>query len=80
MVRSIIVLAVAFAGVAGAAEHEKGADRIVAPSEYVEDIETAGDTGGVMDEVDSAEAQAEAAEAAAKKAADEKAADDDGVR
>ena len=70
MLRSIVAvgLVVGLAGVAYAGSHEKEGDGIVAPSEYVEDIETPGDTGGVMDEVDSAEAQAEAAEAAAKKA------------
>ena len=69
MLRSIVVvgLAVGLVGVAYAGSHDKEGNGIVAPSEYVEDIETPGDTGGVMDEVDSAEAQAEAAEAAAKK-------------
>lgn len=64
-----IVVAIGFTGVAHASSHEKDGGGIVAPSEYLEDIETPGDTGGVMDEVDSGAAQAEAAEAAAKKAA-----------
>ena len=38
------------------------ADRIVPPSEYVEDIETPGKTGGVETEADAEDAQAEAAE------------------
>jgi hypothetical protein len=77
---SAIVFAMAVAGVAYAGSPEDDGNRIVAPSEYLEDIETPGDTGGVMDEVDSGAAQAEAAEAAAKKAADGKkaAADDEG--
>lgn len=37
-------------------------NEIVAPSAYLEDIETPGSNGGVMDEVDSAQAQAEAME------------------
>ncbi len=79
MFRSICVavLAVSVAGAAYAGSHEDGGNGIVAPSEYVEDIETPGDTGGVMDEVDAGAAQAEAAEAADKKAAAAKAADDD---
>lgn len=70
MLRSMLAvgLAAGLVGVAHAGSPEKEGNGIVAPSEYVEDIETPGDTGGVMDEVDSAEAQAEAAEAAAKKA------------
>ena len=75
MIRSMMVPRVAplFAFVAFSlaapvqAEEKQG---VVAPSEYLEDIETPGDTGGVMDEVDSAEAQAEAA-AKAKKSAGE---------
>lgn len=74
-----LVLALAFAGTAQAEDSKKDGNGIVAPSQYVEDIENPGDTGGVMDEVDSGEAQAEAAEAAAKKTMDEKApADDEG--
>jgi hypothetical protein len=54
------------AGHAAAAEDAPAAgDRIVPPSEYVEDIETPGETGGVEDEVDAADAQAEADGAAA---------------
>ncbi|MDG2306535.1 MAG: hypothetical protein P8R42_18175 [Candidatus Binatia bacterium] len=64
-----IVLTVSFAGASHAGSHEKEGGGIVAPSEYVEDIETPGDTGGVMDEVDAGAAQAEAAEAASKNAA-----------
>lgn len=72
-----ITIALALAGAAHAGSHDMNeGNGIVAPSEYVESIETEGDTGGVMDEVDSAEAQAEAAEAAKKKAA-AKAADAD---
>ncbi len=82
MLRSIcaVVLAVSVAGVAHAGSHEDGGSGIVAPSQYVEDIETPGDTGGVMDEVDAGQAQAEAAEAAAKKkaAAAKSAAEDEG--
>jgi hypothetical protein len=56
-----------------AADPADSGDRIVAPSEYLEDIETPGTEGGVEDEVDSAEAQAEAAErkAEAQKKAEE---------
>ena len=66
MTRSVMVrrLAPFFAAVAFAfvgSVHAEEGQGIVAPSEYVEDIETPGDTGGVMDEVDSAQAQAEAA-------------------
>jgi hypothetical protein len=65
-----VILAIAAlllgAGHAAAAEDAPAAgDRIVPPSEYVDDIETPGETGGVEDEVDAADAQAEAAEAAA---------------
>lgn len=70
MLRTIfaVVMALSLVGTAYAGSHEKEGNGIVAPSEYVEGIETEGDSGGVMDEVDSAEAQAEAAEAAKKKA------------
>ncbi|MBM4268589.1 MAG: hypothetical protein FJ144_18590 [Deltaproteobacteria bacterium] len=62
-------LAFAIAGCSGTADKgAAGRDEIVAPSEYLEDIETEGNVGGVEDEADSADAQAEAAEAAAKKA------------
>jgi hypothetical protein len=50
------------------AEAPAAKDRIVPPSEYVEDIETPGTTGGVEDEVDAADAQAEAATAEATSA------------
>lgn len=79
MLRTIFVLmlSVGVASAAYAGSHENEGNGIVAPSEYVEDIETEGDTGGVMDEVDAGEAQAEAAEAAQKKAEAAKAAADD---
>lgn len=67
-----LTIALTLAASAYAGSHENdGGNGIVAPSEYLEDIETEGDTGGVMDEVDSAQAQAEAAKKkaeAAKKA------------
>ena len=70
----------AVASPAYAGSHQQEGSGSVAPSEYVEDIETLGDTGGVMDEVDAGEAQAEAAEAAAKAKAAAKSApaDDEG--
>ncbi len=74
-----LISTVALAGAARADQHEDEGNGIVAPSEYLEDIESPGDTGGVMDEVDAGEAQAEAAEAAAKKTADPKKAEDDDV-
>lgn len=79
MLRSItaVALVLSVCGTADAGSHENEANGIVAPSEYVESIETEGDSGGVMDEVDAGEAQAEAAEAAAK-AAKQKAAEDEG--
>jgi hypothetical protein len=49
--------------IAAAEDAPASGDRIVPPSEYVDDIETPGKTGGVEDEVDSADAQAEAADA-----------------
>lgn len=79
MLRSIttVALVLSVCAAAGAGSHEKEGNGIVAPSEYVESIETEGDSGGVMDEVDAGEAQAEAAEAAAK-AAKQKATEDEG--
>lgn len=65
----------ALAGPARAEDRKPEGNGIVPPSEYVEDIETPGNAGGMMDEVDAGEAQAEAAEAAAKKAAEQKAAE-----
>jgi len=70
----VAIGSVATGGCAGRAEQKDDANRIVAPSEYVEDIEDGGAQGGVEDEVDSADAQAEAAErkaAEAKKKAEE---------
>jgi hypothetical protein len=63
----ILAIGALLLGPARAAGDEAPAagDRIVPPSEYLEDIETPGDTGGVEDEVDAADAQAEAAEEAA---------------
>jgi hypothetical protein len=66
-----LVILIAVAGCADTATRgHADRDRIVAPSQYVEDIETEGSVGGVEDEADAADAQAEAAEAAAKKAAE----------
>jgi hypothetical protein len=66
---SALALAIGVAGCSDtAAKGASGQDKIVAPSQYLEDIETEGSVGGVEDEADSADAQAEAAEAAAKKA------------
>ncbi len=74
-----VALVLSVCGTADAGSDEKEGNGIVAPSEYVESIETEGDSGGVMDEVDAGEAQAEAAEAAAKQeAAKQQAADDEG--
>lgn len=69
------VCVLALAGTARAEDEKPEGNGIVPPSEYVEDIETPGTAGGMMDEVDAGEAQAEAAEAAAKKAAEKKAAE-----
>jgi hypothetical protein len=51
------------AGTAAGEDEPAAGDRIVPPSEYVDDIETPGKTGGVEDEVDAADAQAEETEA-----------------
>lgn len=79
-VRGVVPFCVALVLSLGAPAHagdKPEGSGIVAPSEYLEDIETPGDSGGVMDEVDSAQAQAEAAEAAKKAAEEKKPAEED---
>jgi hypothetical protein len=65
---TIVAIGPVVTGCAGPAEQKGDPNRIVAPSEYVEDIEDGGTQGGMEDEVDSADAQAEAAERKAEEA------------
>lgn len=63
---ALLVFGLPAAAHAGCEKHgeagDKPAQKIEAPSAYLESIETEADSGGVEDEVDSAQAQAEALE------------------
>jgi hypothetical protein len=64
-VLTIVALLLGPARPTAAEDAPPAGDRIVPPSEYVEESETPGKTGGTDEEADAAEAQAEAAKAAA---------------